>query len=93
MSIHNVRSLWLPPAQDAPPEFDDRVAERREGTRVGGHGVVCEEAPYHAAQPSTLLGHVLVAASPEVLSYFQQLRLFPITPRVAAQHEVTPPRA
>jgi len=88
------RSIFLTaPEQGASPEFDDMVAECREGAIVGGHGVVGEEAPHDAAQPTALLGHVLVPASPEVLSDFQQLCLFSVAPRVTGQHEATPPRA
>jgi hypothetical protein len=70
------------------------VAERRKGTRIGGHSVVSEEAPHHAAQPLSLFGNVLVpAAPPEVVADFQQLRLFPVTPRVSGQQEATPSRS
>src|ERR1700722_14016408 len=87
------RSILLAaPAQGAAPEFNDVVAERREGTVVGGYGVVGEEAPHHATQPSALLGHVLVPASPKVLADFQQLRLLPVPPRMTGQLEATPPR-
>ena len=81
------------PAQGASPEIDDVVAERRKGTRIGGHGVVGEEAPHHTAQPSSLFGHVLVPASPKVLTDFQQLRLLPVTPRVSSQQKAAPPRS
>jgi hypothetical protein len=47
------------------------LAERREGTRVGGHGLVGKEAPHHRPQPLSLLGDVLVPAPLEVLSNLQ----------------------
>ena len=88
------RSILLAaPEQGAPPEFDHMVAKGREGARVGGHGVVGEEAPHRAAWPSSLFSNVLVPASPKVLRDFQQLRLLPVTPRVARQQEATPPRS
>ena len=88
------RSILLAaPEQGAPPEFDDMVAECREGTGVGGDGVVGEEASHHAAQPLTLFSDALVPSAPEVLRDFQQLRLFAVTPRVAGQQKATPPRS
>src|SRR5260221_14301310 len=82
--------LLAAPAQGAPPEFDDIVAECREGARVGGHGVVGEEAPHHRAQPLSLLSYRLVPASPEVPPDLQQLRLFPITPCMPGKLEAAP---
>src|SRR5580700_4966747 len=88
------RSILLAaPAQGAAPEFDDMVTECREGTTVGGHGVVGEEAPHHRPQPSSLFRDVLVPASPKVLTDFQQLRLLPVTPRVSSQQKAAPPRS
>ena len=69
------------------------VAECREGAVVGGDGVVGEEAPHHRSQPSSLFGHVLVPASPKVLTDFQQLRLLPVASRMAGQQKATPPRS
>jgi hypothetical protein len=68
------------------------VAECREGENVGGNGMVGEEAPHHRTQPPSLFSHALVPASPEVLRDLQQLRLLPVTPRVACQLEATPQR-
>src|SRR5258708_951576 len=88
------RSILLAtPAQGAAPEFNDMVAERRERSDVGGNGMVGKEAPHHRPQPSSLLSHVLVPASPKVLTDFQQLRLFRVTPGVGEQQEAPPPRA
>jgi hypothetical protein len=85
------RSILLAaPAQGAPPEFDDIVAECQKGAIVGGQGVIGEEAPHRTAQLSSLFSNVLVPESPEVLRYFQQLRLFPITPCVAGQQKAAP---
>jgi hypothetical protein len=66
------------------------LAERREGTRVGGHGLVGKEAPHHRPQPLSLLGDVLVPAPLEVLSNLQQLRRLAVTSRMAASRK--PPR-
>jgi len=63
--------LLATPAQGAPAEPDNVVADGREGAEVCGRGVAGEESPHHAAQPSSLFSHVPVPASPEVLADFQ----------------------
>ena len=63
--------LLAAPEQGATPEFDDMVAECRESTKVGGYGVVGEEASHHTAQPLSLLGNILVPPAPEVFRDFQ----------------------
>ena len=68
------------------------VAECREGAKVGGHGMVGEEAPHHRPQPLSLFGHVLVPASSEVFGDFQQLRPFPVPSRMAGQQKAAPAR-
>src|SRR5271170_7072370 len=68
------------------------VAERGEGTRVGGHSMVGEVAPHHRPQPTSLLRDVLVPAPPEAFGNFQQLRHLTITSRMAGQQEAAPPR-
>jgi len=55
------------PAQGASPEFDDVVAECRQGAGVTGHGMVGEVAPHDRSQPLPLFGGVLVPAPPEFL--------------------------
>ena len=69
------------------------VAERREGTRVGGHRVVGEVAAHHRPQPTSLLCGILVPAPPEVFSYLQQLRHLSVTSRMAGQQEAAPLRS
>src|SRR5277367_2272999 len=69
------------------------MAERREGTRVGGHGVVGKEAPHHRPQLLSLPGDILVPAPPEVFRNFQQLRHLTVPSRMTGQQEATPPRS
>jgi hypothetical protein len=69
------------------------VAERREGTIVGRHGVVGEVAPHDRRQTASLLRDVLVPAPPKVFDDFQQLRHLAVASRMAGQQKFAPPRS
>ena len=80
------------PAQGASPKVEDVVAETREGARVRGHRMIGKETPHHRTHPLTLLGLVLMPASPEFFLDLQELRHLPVTARVAGQDKAPFPR-
>jgi hypothetical protein len=69
------------------------MSEGRESARVCGYGMIGKEAPHHRPEPRALFCHALVPPSSKFLADLQQLRPFPITPRVPGKLEAALPRA
>src|SRR5271166_2056455 len=71
-------------------EDRDVVAEGRECTTIGRHGVVVEEAAHDLPQPLPLLGDRLVHAPPQFFLHLPQLRRHAVTPGLPLELKVAP---
>src|SRR5271165_7269771 len=71
-------------------EDRDVVAEGRECTTIGRHGVVVEEAAHDLPQPLPLLGDRPMHAPPQLLLHLQQLRPHAVPPGLPFELEVAP---
>src|SRR5271166_1393665 len=71
-------------------EDRDAVAEGRECTTIGRHGVVVEEAAHDLPQPLPLLGDRLVHAPSQFLLHLPQLRRHAVTPGLPLELKVAP---
>ncbi len=85
--------LLTPSPERSKPESDNLVPELAERRKVGGHGVVGEEASDNLRQPVPLLGDRLVHPPPQLLLDFLELGPHAVPPGFPLEQKRSPAAA